>query len=309
MFAALVVMTPMHAFADDDVAAASAAFAEAQKAQLRGDYAQAAELFEVADQAAPSPAALRSAIRNREASGQAVRAATLALRAVERYPNDKETRELAEGALGRLAPKLSRVRAGCDQPCQLTVDGGLVGTGASKTHDFFVTREPHTVEAQWPDRPSVQKKVDGSTEGAVSIAFQAPAAEAKPEAEAPAPMSAPPPEPVQPVAVQAEPAGSGLPPAVFWIGTGLTVVAGGLFTWSGLDTLGAMKTYETNPSLEGYDDGVGLERRTNILAGTTAVLGAATLAIGLFATDWGGGEASASVSEGGVSFAYRGTLP
>jgi hypothetical protein len=60
----LVCLSPLPAFAQEDVQAASAAFAEAQRAQLRGDFPRAAELFEIADQAAPSPAALRSAIRN-----------------------------------------------------------------------------------------------------------------------------------------------------------------------------------------------------------------------------------------------------
>ena len=102
---------------------------------------------------------------------------------------------------------------------------------------------------------------------------------------------------------------SGLPPAVFWIGTGLTVVAGGFLTWSGVDTLKARDDYENDPTRDGYDDGVKLEQRTNILAGATAVLGVTTIAIGLFATDWGGGEASAQVTDGGVAFSYRGTLP
>jgi tungstate transport system substrate-binding protein len=43
-----------------------------------GDYARAAELFELADRAAPSPAALRSALRNHQAAGRTARAASLA---------------------------------------------------------------------------------------------------------------------------------------------------------------------------------------------------------------------------------------
>jgi len=96
---------------------------------------------------------------------------------------------------------------------------------------------------------------------------------------------------------------------VFWVGTGLTVVAGGFLTWSGLDTLKARDKFEEDPSQQGYDDGVKLERRTNILAGATAVLGVTTIAIGLFATDWGGGEASAQISGNSLAFSYRGSLP
>ncbi len=314
IFAVLLASAPLRALAGEDVAAASAAFAEAQKAQLRGEYSRAAELFELADQSAPSPAALRSAIRNRESAGQDVRAATLALRALERYPDDKDTRELAQGALDRLSPKLARVRATCNEPCQLVVDGGLVAAQPVAARDFFVSSGPHTVEAKWPDRPSVSKSVDGVAGAAQEVSFEAPPPSEKPAAPAappPAPAAAAPASTSTTATLDAPPksSGGGLSPAVFWVGTGLTVVAGGLLTWSGLDTLEARDAFEANPSQAGYDEGVKLERRTNILAGATAVLGVTTIAIGLFATDWGGGEASAQVGPNGVAFSYRGSLP
>ena len=308
-----IALVPFRAFAEEDVASASAAFAEAQKAQLRGAYSRAAELFELADQSAPSPAALRSAIRNRESAGQDVRAATLAARALQRYPDDKDTRDVAQSALDRLAPKLGRVRATCDQPCRLTVDGGLVSAQPDASHDFFVSAGAHSLEAQWSNRPSVTKTVDSTAGGSHAVDFQAPpetpkSAEPPPQA-APPVTSAPATSSSATLDTSTKRESSGLPPAVFWIGTGLTVVAGGFLTWSGVDTLKARDDYENDPTRDGYDDGVKLEQRTNILAGATAVLGVTTIAIGLFATDWGGGEASAQVTDGGVAFSYRGTLP
>jgi hypothetical protein len=315
ILAFFTLAVPLRALAAEDVAAASAAFAEAQRAQLRGEHSRAAELFELADQSAPSPAALRSAIRNRESAGQDVRAATLALRALERYPDDRDTRELAQGALDRLTPKLAKVRATCNEPCQLVVDGGLVSAQPVASSDFFVSTGQHTVAAKWPDRPSVEKRVDGVAGAAQEVTFDAPPKSAKPEepkalpAPAPAPAATAAPAASAPLDPQSKPSGAGLPPAVFWVGTGLTVLAGGFLTWSGLDTLQARDEFEENPTRQGYDDGVELEQRTNILAGATAVLGVTTIAIGLFATDWGGGEASAQVGENGVAFTYRGSLP
>ena len=99
-------------------------------------------------------------------------------------------------------------------------------------------------------------------------------------------------------------------PAVFWIGAGLTAVSGGLLLWSGLDTLSANDDYEDNPTRSGFEDGVDKERRTNILIGTTAVLGVATVAVGLFATDWGG--SSGVALDAGPSHArlsWTGVLP
>ncbi len=302
----------------EDVEAAAQAFAEAQRAQLRGEPSRAAELFEIADQAAPSPAALRSAIRNRESAGQEVRAATLALRAQQRYPEDRETRELANATLERLAPRLVRARALCSVPCSLLVDGGLVGPPAAAV-DFFVTAGPHSVEARWPRRRTIVRTVESSLGTTIEFTITAPAenvsaappapTQAKPPAADPSPiLPAPADQPPQGDRVEASSSGGGLPPAVFWTGAALTVVAGGFLTWSGVDTLSARDDYKKAPTQAGYDDGVKLETRTNILAATTAVLGVATVGIALFATDWGG-DVSVSLGPSQVALSIGARVP
>ena len=66
----LLLVTPLAAAQEtpstpgSDVNAAAAAFQEGQRLQLAREYARAAEFFEIADHAAPSAAALRSAIRS-----------------------------------------------------------------------------------------------------------------------------------------------------------------------------------------------------------------------------------------------------
>jgi hypothetical protein len=308
-----LTLSPIAAFAEEDVAAASAAFAEAQRAQLRGDYSRAAEFFEVAYQAAPSPAALRSAIRNRDQSGQTVRAATLALRALEKYPSDQETRQLAESVLASSTSRLARVRVRCSEPCLIMADGGLVSETPSENVEFFVSTGPHTLEAQWSGRPSVSRPIDGAPGAILSFDLTAPPAPSEPASPPPPQQDsvvltgpgAAPPAAEQPRSSS----GGGLPPAVFWVGTGLTVIAGGVLTWSGLDTLSKRDDYAANPTRERYDEGVGLERRTNILAAVTGGLGISTLAIGLFATDWGGEASVSTTPSGGVAFSVGGKLP
>jgi hypothetical protein len=315
----LVCLSPLPAFAQEDVQAASAAFAEAQRAQLRGDFPRAAELFEIADQAAPSPAALRSAIRNREAAGQDVRAATLSLRAISRYGEDRETRKFAEQTVERLAPHLMRVRVTCDQPCSLSVDGGTVGGGYALVTEFFVGDGPHMLEARWPGRESVTRSLDAQLGQSATIDLVA--GPRKESAPPPPPTTTPPPGALaphtQPPAPGAQPSTefspsdtqrSGLSPAFFWAGTGLTLVAGGLLTWSALDTLRARDDYEKAPTRADYDHGVSLQRRTNILAGATAALGVITIGVGAFATDWGG-QASASIGPNSFALTYGGALP
>jgi hypothetical protein len=304
--------------APEDVEAAAQAFAEAQRAQLRGEPSRAAELFEIADQAAPSPAALRSAIRNRESAGQEVRAATLALRAQQRYPDDRETRDLANATIERLSPRLVRARAVCSVPCTLLVDGGVVGPPAA-TVDFFITAGPHAVEARWPRRRTILRSVESSLGTSIEFTITAPpentAAAPTPAPAAPKP-SATDSSPIVPAPAEQPPrgdrveatSGGGLPPAVFWTGAALTVVAGGFLTWSGLDTLSARDDYKQAPTQAGYDHGVKLETRTNILAATTAVLGVATVGVALFATDWGG-DVSVSLGPSQVALSIGARVP
>jgi hypothetical protein len=108
----------------------------------------------------------------------------------------------------------------------------------------------------------------------------------------PVPRDATPPPPPPPAYVEA-PAPVGPPPPTFlqsrWTFVGAaaaTAVVGGLALWSGLDTLSARDAYVQAPSEEGYNAGTSKEKRTNLLIGGTAALGAATLALGLFATRW-----------------------
>jgi hypothetical protein len=312
----LCLSVPSHA--QEEVQAASAAFAEGQQAQVRSDFVRAAELFEIADQAVPSPPALRSAIRNREAAGHDVRAATLSLRALERYGQDKETRQFVEQVLSRLAPKLGRVRVRCSEPCTPTADGALVGSGAATSTEFFLTPGAHTLRASWPGRTPLSRSVEAIAGQTLDVDFQAPpSAPPKPAPAAAAASASPRPATQKPGAVLApstelshDTAGSGLSPAVFWVGAGLTAIAGGVTVWSGLDTLSANDDYERNPTRAGFEDGQGLERRTNILIAATAVLGTATLGVGLFGTDWGGStDVAIRLGPSHASLALRGALP
>jgi hypothetical protein len=87
-----------------------------------------------------------------------------------------------------------------------------------------------------------------------------------------------PPPPEQPSFLQSR--------AAFIGAAALTAVVGGVALWSGLDTLSARDRYVQEPTEERYNNGVSREKRTNALIGGTAVLGAATLAMGLFVTRW-----------------------
>jgi PEGA domain len=67
---------------------------------------------------------------------------------------------------------------------------------------------------------------------------------------------------------------------------GLTVAGAALTTWSGLDTLSARDRYVERPTEMGYTEGIGRQRRTNLLLLGTGLVAASALAWALI-TDWG----------------------
>lgn len=280
-----------------DVTAAAAAFQEGQRLQLGQEYARAAEMFELADAAAPSPAALRSAIRSHQAAGQRARAASLSLRAQTRDAADPQSVSLATATLAALAPALGRVQVQCAPACTLTLDRRAVAAQPAEQHAFFVEPGERALEVSWGPGRARSRSLNATAGQTADLVLEAPA-EVPP---------APPPVPVAPAAAVAPgaagvvapveaPAARGLSPAVFAVGAGLTAVSAGLLVWSGLDTLAARDAYVQSPSEAGYNDGVAMELRTNALVVSTAVLGVTTAVVGALFTRWGtarGGRARA----------------
>lgn len=270
---------PAHA-QEADVHAAAAAFEEGQRAQLRGDFAQAADLFEIADRSAPSPAALRSAIRNLRAAGRSARAATLSAEARVRYPDDAETRALADETLTALAPTLARLAVRCDQACEVTLDARAIVEHTITAYELYVDPGPHTLVASWAGRPALHREVDAHAGDESVVELTAPAAAAPPpehHVEAPPAPPAPPPP--------AQPASSGVHPALFGTLTGLALVAIGTTIWSGIDVVNAAADYRADPTHARYDDGIGRELRTNVLTSLSAAFAIAAF-VTVFFTDW-----------------------
>jgi len=83
----------------DRLKAAAEEFDNGRRAYKVKDFENAAAYFESADRDAPSPEALRSAIRARKEAGQVSRAATLAALALARYPADKAIGDYAHQVL------------------------------------------------------------------------------------------------------------------------------------------------------------------------------------------------------------------
>jgi hypothetical protein len=278
--------------------AARQAFDQARAAQLQNDFAQAADLFELADRLAQSPEALRSAIRMHIAAGNRARAANLGEQAQARYPDDAATTAVANEAMSA-ASGLGRVRIRCATPCTVELDGRAVSQDRP-LHSIYVEpgeRRIRVTDADASEEMSVSVSAGETVEREADpqpAAVEDPVIEAEPEVGEP--------EARPPRAVEQS---SGLPVWVPLAVVGAAAVAGGILVWSGLDTLSARDDYVANPTEQGYNDGVGLETRTNILIGVTAGLGAAAAVLAIF-TDWDGSEVEVAAGPGVV--AVRGTF-
>jgi len=307
-----------------DVAAAARAFQEGQKAQLSGDFARAAELFELADELAPTPEAVRSAIRNHDAARHPARAATLALAAAERYPEDTATSAMVDELLARVTPLLARLTIRCDQPCVLLIDGEALTVEAVARADAFVPPGSHAIEARFPTEQRETHTLELAAGDARELELRAPAL---PELEPapPSPERAPAVEtlaerqPLPPAAPRAATAASdeddGLPPWLFLTAGALTVTGAAASLISGLDALDKRDAYEADPTRGGYERGVESESRTNALLIATAGL-AATSAVLFAFTDWSGDDGAERASTTTLSLSplapnlvLRSTLP
>lgn len=267
--------------AADDVAAAANAYAQAQKATLAGEYAKAAELFELADSLSPTPQALRAAVSAHKAAGELGAAATKAEELEARYPEDGDSKKLAESVLEAARAKLGRIQVTCrPDPCQLMIDGGVVTASPKAEHVVYVDAGERQVVAVFGTRKSPSRTLAVEAGARQALVFRAPAAAepAKPAAVAPPPSAD---------ARRDAPASQGLSPWYFGVAATVTVGLGAVTVWSGLDTLSARDEYDKHRTPEGYEDGQGLERRTNVLIGATGGAAAITTLLALF-TDFGG---------------------
>lgn len=270
----------------EDVQAAGRAFQEAQSAQLRGDVAQAAELYDLAHRSAPSAAAMRSSIRMHQAAGHAARAANLSRDALTLYASDAATVALAQEVLAALEPSLGQVSVTCAPACTLAVDGRAVGSGVAEQRNLFVDVGAHLVQASW-ETQVVEQHIDAVAQTPSTLTLTrpalppAPVQEPEPEVALPEPITPHVPPPV------VDDSSTGLSPAFFITSAGLTLVSAGLAAGFGIDMLSAQSAYRAAPTEAGWRDGVQREIRTNAFIGTSIGLAALTLGLA-FLTDWDG---------------------
>ncbi|MEM9073544.1 MAG: hypothetical protein AAGE52_33950 [Myxococcota bacterium] len=295
-----------------DRQAAADAFDRGSAAYLAEDYEVAARWFEMANNLAPAAPALLQAIRAHQESGNKLRAGTLALRLIANWPDSNEVVD-AQEAIDAAREDYFYIEVSCDADCAVDLGDTLMSHPA-----FFVAPDTeHNVGAEF-DSGRVSETVQGAAGEQRALHFERP--------EGPA-VATPPqgsetierPNGVIPDEVPDEnEGGGGISPAFFITSLALTLGAGAVLVWSGLDTLSINDDYEDAAAEERaagqldfprsnrlLDDGQSAETRTNALIGVTAGLGAITVLLAIL-TDWGGsGEED---TEDGTTFRLQPSL-
>lgn len=296
----------------DDVNGAARAFSQAQEAVLAGDSARAADLYELADELAPSAPALRNAARARLAAGHDAMAATLAAELLRRYPSDKESRDVAEAILSKLSPRLAQFDISCDEECTVTLDGKAASSKPRTRHLFFAQPGGRTVGATFDGGRQASTQVTVRAGQTSTLTLEAPprtvtAAAASPAAGAATGSAG--------AATEATPhhgisrtwiIGS----AILTAGLG---VAAGLQGMATLDTRDQIKqavaANDNAHAMELYNEGRDEQLRTNLCLGGAAAAGVATIVLA-FVTDWSGSpehrEVAVTPTTGGAALVYGG---
>jgi hypothetical protein len=257
-----------------------------RRAFLADDFEGAGVHFENAYRDAPRAETLRLAIRARRKAKQLARAATLAAVAAERYPNDTPTAQLAKETLDEAGPQLHDYLFDCSVDCGITADGRVVSQSDGTKHRVFLDPGSHELGVSFKQGGSIARRIDAKKGGKETLAFEPP------------PVVKPPPVigPVTgpgPGTPGGEASTKPLPPVVFFVGAGITVVAGAATIVSGIDA-------KNNPGVDAvrracagkdtscpeYQDGKSAETRTNVLLGVTIGAAVLTGVVGIFFTQW-----------------------
>lgn len=252
--------------------AAAQAYDRAANYYVGGNYAAAGQWFMTAYRLAPARAALVQAIRSYRRAERIERAGTLALLLAQSFPDDGPAVQLASEVMDEAGRASAHVTVECEG-CTVSVDGRLLATlGAYVTAD-----EDHTVVAHFGEQ-TVERPARGEAGSQVVLEIETPEGATVEDTSA---------EEAEYLRRQREeandPGARVIPPAVFYVAAGLTLAAGAVTIWSGVDTLSGVDAYETMPTRAAYDAGQDKERRTNLLIGVTAGLAAVTVVVGALA--------------------------
>jgi hypothetical protein len=293
------------AHADEATERARAAYAEGESLSRARRYGEAAAAFAEADALAPNDTALEAALE----AALLAEDAPLGMNLVERSQRTPTASQLP--AVDKVRRTFER-RAGLvvircmeeQPPCEARVDDQ-----AAARARVWLAAGPHRVVMRRDGREATEP-VTASPGTTIEVAFPAEGMAAPPPVVGPAVDATPPPV--------ADDSSGGISPWWFAAGCAVTATLGvvtivhGLAAGSAHDDFDAANGRADRATLEALAaDGESLDTRTNVFLALTAVAGAGTAALGIFAVDWSGdapGEASLVPGPDGFRLRAAGTF-
>jgi hypothetical protein len=293
--AALLAAAVLHApaaRADDaaDQKAAHEAYERGARAYGQGSFAVAATEFARADELRPTAAALEMALKASISTEDPVLAMTLVDRAASR-PADAHVEAQLARARDRFADKVGRLSILCPSPCSAKVGNEPAQVGVARYYragnyvieitsggspELFAVQLPGGATMEWkpPSKapPPVEPRSSATPVGTVTPLGSASAA--------PLPSA-----PLGSATASGAPIGprsTGISPAWFFVGAGVTVVAASLTVGFGVDTLARHDAFVANRTPEAAAAGQGQQNATNAFLGVTLALAAGTAILGYF---------------------------
>jgi hypothetical protein len=254
---------------------------------------------------------LWNAARAWHRAGENARAANLYAQYLREAPPGAPDRNSATTALRTLSAKLGKLEIHAPGVDDVRVDGRPIDASGV----VYVNPGRHVVTGR-RGGDALERSESTPAGSVVSVAFDAassaaPATPSPSPPPSPAPTAAPAPRAAAPPSADAstnERPSSGWSPTIVWIGGAITVAAGAVTIWSGLDTLAQRRSFYDEPSQEKLDDGRDKQTRTNILLGATIGVGVLTAAAAIFLVDWKGRPKNVEVGVGPGSILVTNTF-
>jgi hypothetical protein len=270
------------AYGDTDRTRAADAYERGRIANERGDFARAARELALADSIIPDAVTLRAALKAATLADDAVLGTQL-LERTSRAPMDRALAEAAADARVRFAHRTGRIVVTCPGAarCMVTIDGEAVKPAEARVVSIGV----HTVSVQG-DGPLEQRMLDVAADQTVPVELSAPSS---------TPTAVPVPAPPEKLAT---PARTGISPAWFVTAAAATAIVGGAAIGFAVNTAHVHGQFTSdgcgNSSPPSECDtlrssGLTSQGREDALFAAAGILGAATVAIGIFGTRWGSG--------------------
>jgi hypothetical protein len=296
----LLLATSSAASAQGDKALAKEAYDRGTQAHARGDFRHAAEEFARADALAPSPVALQAALDAAVDADDFVLGAEL-LERTKRLGSARSATLAAsiDAATKKLGGRAGHVKVVCPSGarCSATIDGAAFD--ASK--GVWLRTGPHTLAVQVDGTPDTRTVEIRAGEDMEVVAARAPSPAAPTPTAVPAPAPAPAAHPSATPTGADTRAAKPLPPIVFWVGAGVTVVLGGATTYFALTASSKHSKFTdagcgavaTSSCADLKDSGESAQTTANIGFAVTGVAAAATVVIGVLLTDWPGSRRAA----------------